>query len=94
MNFNRTKIVKNDTDKFINVPINMQWDFMGRDDGITEYEKDIVSQVIGNPQDFEIIRFAHNVFSNQDSHINYTFNFNLIYYFVFLFMKKNFLIFQ
>jgi hypothetical protein len=75
MNFNRTKVVKNDTDKFINVPINMQWDFMRRDDGITEYEKDIVSQVIGNPQDFEIIRFAHNVFSNQDSHINYTFNF-------------------
>ena len=75
MDFTIVKIVKNDTDKFINIPVNMQWDFMGRDDSIQEYETEALKQVIGNPQDFEIIRFAHNVFANQDSYINYVFNF-------------------
>jgi hypothetical protein len=38
MNANRIKIVKDDINKFVNIPVNMQWDFMGRDDSISEYE--------------------------------------------------------
>lgn len=75
MNFTRIKIVKDDIDKFVNVPINMQWDFMGRDDSIQEYEVKAIKEVIGGVQDFEIIRFAHNVFANDDTGINYEFNF-------------------
>lgn len=75
MDFTRVKIVKNDTDKFINIPVNMQWDFMGRDDSIQEYEVDAIKQVIGTPQDFEIIRFSHKPNNNQDTFINYEFNF-------------------
>ena len=75
MDFTRIKIVKDDIDKFVNIPINMQWDFMGRDDSIQVYEAEAVREVIGSPQDFEIIRFAHNIFPNIDSEINYVFNF-------------------
>jgi hypothetical protein len=75
MNANRIKIVKDDIDKFVNIPINMQWDFMGRDDSISEYEIDAIKQVTGAPIDFEISRFAHNIFSNSESAINYDFNF-------------------
>jgi hypothetical protein len=74
MNFTRIKIVKDDIDKFVNVPINMQWDFMGRD-SIQEYEVKAIKEVIGSVQDFEIIRFAHNIFPNDDTAINYEFNF-------------------
>ena len=58
MNANRIKIVKDDIDKFVNIPISMQWDFMGRDDSISEYEIDAIKQVTGAPIDFEISRFA------------------------------------
>jgi hypothetical protein len=75
MNFTRLKIVKDDIDKFVNIPINMQWDFMGRDDSIEYYEVEAIKEVIGSPQDFEILRFSHNVFPNQDTAINYEFNF-------------------
>ena len=75
MNANRIKIVKDDIDKFVNIPISMQWDFMGRDDSISEYEIDAIKQVTGEPTDFEISRFAHNIFSNTESAINYDFNF-------------------
>ena len=47
MNASRTKIVKNDTDKYLNIPINMQWDFMGRDDSISEYEAKATKEVTG-----------------------------------------------
>ena len=75
MDATRIKIVKDDINKFINIPVNMQWDFMGRDDSISEYQIEAVNQVIGGPQDFEIIRFAHNIFSNFDTGIKYEFNF-------------------
>ena len=53
----------------------MQWDFMGRDDSIQEYEIDAIKQVTGVPADFEIARFANNIYPNTESAINYEFNF-------------------
>jgi len=75
MNASRIKIVKDDINKYVNIPINMQWDFMGRDESISEYETEMVKQVTGVAADFEIARFSHNVFNNGDSAINYEFNF-------------------
>ena len=75
MNANKIKIVKTDLDGFVNVPINMQWDFIGNDDAISSYEIDVINEVINPVADFEISRFAHNVFPNQDSAINYDFYF-------------------
>ena len=75
MNANKIKILKTDLDQFVNVPINMQWDFMGNDDSINTYEADVLNQVIGVAADFEVARFAHNVFQNQDTGINYEFYF-------------------
>lgn len=75
MNASRTKIVKNDTDKYLNIPINMQWDFMGRDDSISEYEAKAIKEVTGIAADFEVARFSHNVFANLNTDINYEFNF-------------------
>ena len=43
MTANRIKIVKDDTNKYLNIPVNMQWDFMGRDDSISELELSIVT---------------------------------------------------
>jgi hypothetical protein len=75
MNANKVKILKTDLDQSINIPINMQWDFTGRDEAITEYEATILKQVIGVATDFEIARFSHNVFQNMDSAIDYEFYF-------------------
>jgi hypothetical protein len=75
MNANRIKIVKDDTNKYLNIPINMDWDFMGRDDSIDEYEVKAIKEVTGVAADFEVARFSHNVFPNLDTAINYEFNF-------------------
>jgi len=75
MNASRIKILKNDTDKYLNIPINMQWDFMGRDDSISEYQTNAIKDVTGIAADFEVARFSHNIFSNFDNNIKYEFNF-------------------
>lgn len=75
MNANRIKIVKNDINKFVNIPVNMQWDFMGRDDSISEYETKAIKEVTGIAADFEVARFSNNIFQNFNTDINYEFNF-------------------
>lgn len=75
MNANKVKILKTDLDGYVNIPINMQWDFLGNDDSITTYEADVINQVVGPAADFEVARFAHNKFPNMDTGINYEFYF-------------------
>jgi len=75
MNASRIKIVKDDTNKYLNIPVNMQWDFMGRDDSISEYETKAIKEVTGIAADFEVARFSHNIFQNFNTAINYEFNF-------------------
>jgi hypothetical protein len=75
MSANRIKIVKDDINKYVNIPINMQWDFMGRDDSIDEYEVKAIKEVTGIAADFEVARFSNKPYLNMDSAINYEFNF-------------------
>ena len=75
MNVNKFKILQDQLDAYVNIPINMDWDFSGRDQAIQEYETEMVKQVLGLPLDFETTRFAHNTFPNQDSELNYEFYF-------------------
>jgi hypothetical protein len=75
MNASRIKIVKDDTNKYLNIPVNMTWDFMGRDDSISDYEVEVIKEVTGVAADFEIARFSQHPFPNMDSAINYEFNF-------------------
>lgn len=37
----------------------MKWDFDGKDDSIEIYENDVVEEIIGEPKDFEVLRFSH-----------------------------------
>jgi len=50
-------------DKYINIPIEIKWDFIGQDDAIEEYQQQVVEEVVGFPGDFEILRFAHESYS-------------------------------
>lgn len=75
MNANKVKILKTDLEQFVNIPINMQWDFLGNDYSIDTYQEDVLNQVIGPAADFEVARFAQKQFQNQDTAINYEFYF-------------------
>jgi hypothetical protein len=62
MSVNRYKILqKVNNQNFINIPINIDFDVMGRDDDIDRFELDSIKKIVGQPEDFEVDRFSHNI---------------------------------
>jgi hypothetical protein len=62
--------------KAIDLPIEIKWDFYGRDDSIEIYEEDVLTDVIGIAKDYEISRFSHLSYDpNQKTEIKYDFHF-------------------
>jgi hypothetical protein len=63
-------------DKYINIPIEIKWDFIGQDDAIEEYQQQVVEEIVGFPGDFEILRFVHDSYDNgTKTDIKYDFHF-------------------
>jgi len=65
------------TAKQINIPIQLNWDYLGLDQSVDEYEKEVITEVIGVGRDFEIDRFANAPFTgtSQETAIKYQFYF-------------------
>lgn len=65
------------TDKSINIPVELKWDYLGIDQSIDEYEQEIITDVIGVGRDFEVDRFANEPYSGASAQtsINYQFYF-------------------
>lgn len=73
---NKYRFRISDIDTYINIPIEIKWDFDGRDDSIDLYEKDVIQEVIGKPIDYEISRYSHKPYDNGNrTDITYEFNF-------------------
>lgn len=65
------------TDKQVNIPVRLDWDYLGLDESIDLYEQEIITEVIGVGRDFEVDRFANAPFSgaSQETAIKYQFYF-------------------
>ena len=71
------------SDKTINIPVEINWDFLGRTDDIEKWETEVLRDVLGDGIDFEVTRFSHDNYSpanfntlpNPSTSINYEFNF-------------------
>lgn len=46
-------------DKYINIPINIDFDYLDRENDISSYRDRVIRDIIGNPIDFEVQRFTH-----------------------------------
>lgn len=74
---NYYKIRLTPNEKFINIPIKIDFDMLGREELVEEFERQTIEKVINPINDFETTRFSHAPWdSNQDkTEINYVFNF-------------------
>lgn len=62
----------------MNLPIQMDFDFLGQDDDIDVYQEKTKNEIIGKPIDFEVNRFSHSAYTYNgllESFINYQFYF-------------------
>ena len=62
------------TNNRINIPINLDWEYLDVDSEIKEYETSILNELITTDKDFEVNRFFHADYDNK-SEINYEFYF-------------------
>jgi len=65
------------TAKQVNIPIQLEWDYLGLDQSVDLYEKEVITEVIGVGRDFEVSRFANEPFSGRtnETAIKYQFYF-------------------
>lgn len=73
---NKYTFILNDNTKTLDIPIELKWDFYGRDDSIEVYEKDVIEEIIGTPNDFEVLRFSHESYGiSEKTELKYNFYF-------------------
>ena len=74
-NYYRYRIDPVPKDKFIEIPVQITFDNLGREDGIKEFEEDVIEEIITPISDFETTSFAHASWGNSETNINYEFYF-------------------
>jgi len=63
---NKYRFSLGSTDKYLNIPIEIKVDMLGRDDLINEYEENVIEEIINPIEDFEVTRFAHKDWDNDN----------------------------
>jgi hypothetical protein len=74
MNVSKQILFSGFTNNRINIPINLDWEYLDVDSEIKEYETSILNELITTDKDFEVNRFFHADYDNK-SEINYEFYF-------------------
>ena len=74
MNVSKQILYSGFTGNHINIPINLDWEYLDVDAEIKEYETSVVNELITTDKDFEVDRFFHADYNNK-SEINYEFYF-------------------
>lgn len=73
---NKYKFTVPGVNQSITVPVEINWDFYGRDDSIEVYQEDVIKTIIGTPEDFEVIRFGHESYGKKEkTELKYEFYF-------------------
>ncbi len=67
-------------DTSLNIPIELKWDHLGKDDIIEIYEDQVITEIVGSPGDFEVSRYSHDPYTSGSkpdiqTKIKYEFNF-------------------
>ena len=70
---NSYKFILSDLPQVIELPVELKWDFYGRDESIDLYEEEVVNEIIGNGYDFEVLRFTHKEYSQEQTKLQYDF---------------------
>lgn len=80
MSVSKYKIPVNSINKQLDIPIEIKWDFLERDQAIDQYQKPVLDEIIGPAIDFELTRFPHkeyysNITNSFLTNTNYEFYF-------------------
>jgi len=72
---NNYRFAKFNQTQQINIPVEMTWDTLGRGDAIDVYENEVLDLIVNPTEDFEVTRYAHKMYGQGQTDINYQFFF-------------------
>lgn len=47
-------------DEYLDIPLEINFDMLGREDGVASFENEVISEILNPISDFEITKFAHS----------------------------------
>lgn len=81
MSVNKYKLTRPTDDRQVDIPIEIKWDFTDRDQAIDQYQLNVIENIIGEPNDFELFRFSHNSYLSANTNTEVTKIFYEFYFF-------------
>ena len=76
MDANKIRVLFNNQEKDIVIPLEQVWDFGGAQEAIEQYETTIVDKILNKDDDFEVTRFDHAIYDLTKTSLNYEFYLN------------------
>lgn len=70
---NKIRLPLENQDVELILPIEQIWDFSGEQQAIEQYELSILEEILNGDEDFEVSRFEHKLYGNNQSSANYEF---------------------
>jgi len=73
---NKIQVLFNNRQKEIVIPLESSWEIYGQQDGIEQYEANVIEEILNQDQDFEVSRFEHksyNTTTKEATAIHYEF---------------------
>jgi len=74
MNVNKQILFSGDVSNRINIPINLQWEYLDVETDIIEFQDAAIEKLLKTDKDFEVNRFDHSPYGNRTD-LNYEFYF-------------------
>ncbi len=68
-------------DRYLNIPIEIKNDMLGRDDLVDKYEDEVLQEVINPIEDFEVTRYSHKDWI-KDNEIKSSIEFSILSLFI------------
>ena len=75
---NKFYLKLSDINQGLQLPVEVNWDFLGKQDSIEEYESTVIDEIIGTATDFEVSRFYHDEYNPPNDNrtsVHYDFRF-------------------
>lgn len=75
---NKFYLKLSDVNQGLQLPVEVNWDFLGKQDSIEDYESTVIDEIIGTATDFEVSRFYHDEYNPPNDNrtsVHYDFRF-------------------
>lgn len=77
---NKFKFRPTNTDKFLDIPISLDFNHLGQDDDIDIFENKTKIDIVGTPPDYDVNRYGHSAYTDSTGYLATSINYQFYFY--------------